>query len=1019
MYSHLLVGHKDKDISFGPTAVTFRWKAGKPKTEEVDKIYSRFGYANSMAPNKNDREINERGKIQRFQGLSDKWTRRNQRPILNGQTPWRMRMEKPVSLENKYKPKKANSASVYSQSLGGKSFRASRVSNLNSASPFTPPPPDGDPAMLRIFPIYEKNPSRSFAQTEQRTLKSAETLPNPANLYTPDSFFSTSRAPRQNPRQPKWLQTALNQKRKQLEAFRRMYTSGAGLAGRDKTKCDKNGHTRRCPAERNTVSGLERNNMDDRGMKPNETVSYHEGGRRYIFTRDQSDQTENQQKATVSNGENIEVLIHLLATLLNEHSKSSTLDRNLDKEQGYDMRQDNDISDDYDDKFSKGTHQVRTDVFNPQNLQPGKATVRKYPNSRNSYSTFRKPSHTALENIGNKHSDIQPGSIKKIIPSHRVITEKTFSRDADNSKWFGKDEHMAQTMNRGERNFNPNQDFSPSSNWPGWFPGHQSSKHPWESKSARINVDTFRYSRRGGRPMKQNVAPITHKHWPRYQPPSDVAFASSPANIPRKPHQDYSRYRQRQNHNSLTASSQLENQYPPFNRHNFEESPEHSLSRHQGRRYPQRHHHISRPETGTFTSFESSARSGPVQRHLGNISPRSKRRFNGGDGSPPFHFEHSYRDPQDLNFPMPSFPQHWQSELSTSSPPHGQVGPSRATIPPIMQYRLNPAFPAQRLQGGSPRLICKSLISLSGGMDQWCSDNCNANFCPSTTCICYSDGQPTLATQFDRWGPRASQETAHTSHKQRYREATTGNYQIFNHNTPEQPGSPDDSEFPFLSPYLVDASQDSIGPTAKLTNTETLSQTASVFEGPRMPRWKNEEFPYHQHQNIFENPIKNPSHTLREEPDIGFNGARLNFKHTAHSLQDAPDILSEHAQPLEARYAPKLRFPTENPSSVLSSTHNPQEHSARKKQSRLTTSKLKKNNNSQNIERTIPYSGLSYEAIQDSLESEDSSSKSTHPGCRAIGAYSGLKHFDDWCSVTCQQTMCPLLLCSCSGYGYK
>lgn len=33
-------------------------------------------------------------------------------------------------------------------------------------------------------------------------------------------------------------------------------------------------------------------------------------------------------------------------------------------------------------------------------------------------------------------------------------------------------------------------------------------------------------------------------------------------------------------------------------------------------------------------------------------------------------------------------------------------------------------------------LICTGLVTLGGGMDRWCSDNCNANFCPTSMCTC-------------------------------------------------------------------------------------------------------------------------------------------------------------------------------------------------------------------------------------------------------------------------------------------
>ncbi|XP_071115849.1 putative uncharacterized protein DDB_G0268364 [Haliotis cracherodii] len=39
----------------------------------------------------------------------------------------------------------------------------------------------------------------------------------------------------------------------------------------------------------------------------------------------------------------------------------------------------------------------------------------------------------------------------------------------------------------------------------------------------------------------------------------------------------------------------------------------------------------------------------------------------------------------------------------------------------------------------TPLLKCRATITLGGGMDEWCTANCNANFCPGGMCMCQPD----------------------------------------------------------------------------------------------------------------------------------------------------------------------------------------------------------------------------------------------------------------------------------------
>ncbi|RUS81249.1 hypothetical protein EGW08_010991 [Elysia chlorotica] len=395
--------------------------------------------------------------------------------------------------------------------------------------------------------------------------------------------------------------------------------------------------------------------------------------------------------------------------------------------------------------------------------------------------------------------------------------------------------------------------------------------------------------------------------------------------------------------------------------------------------------------------------------------------------SSPFGSENTYGQESDST--VSSVPQRWHSvhsrQQNSGSPSElgnsqVQIGPLVVTRPPSMRH----AF--QGPTRSSPRLICKSLVSLSGGMDQWCSDNCNANFCPANTCFCFSDGEPARVRQ-DRLGPTPRTASVDT-YQQGYGRPAQTNYPGYN--TAGQSGSIVNSNLPQISPYLSNAAphaQSRNRLSATMTNRHTLtpnslnkqSPSVSTFKGNQVASWENGELSNHQHQNLIGRHVDSLAHTLREPSDFGLNFEKLNVPYPGHSMQTV--ISSNNEYSFGARNFERRKFPPQQTPAVFSSTQNPTRFSSNNDESRIDTHK-RESENGKHIERTIPYSGFSYEANRNFVQDEAASprpSRPSHMGCVAIGAYSGLQHFDEWCNVTCKQTMCPLLLCSCSGYGYN
>ncbi|RUS81250.1 hypothetical protein EGW08_010992 [Elysia chlorotica] len=512
MYSDLLAPHQDKELSFGPTAVTFRWKAGNPETQDVEDIHSRFGYGSPKETKVNNREINERDNAQQVYSLPYKLARKNQRHYPGNRNPWSKRQRKPVFLRKTHATKVMESDDAYSQNLGAKRLRTGKVSNPNSVSPFTPPPPDGDPDLLRIFPIYGNNRNHDVTQqNEQQAEKTA--VGDSPSIYRPKSILLTSRAPGTYTRQPQWLLKAMNQRRKRLGAFRKKLNPNAGFSGayenrdvgeavrnegthdgRVKVNCRNNRDQYGCNEESNHIPESLSDGMNYRGKQPNQTSFYDKEDVRNVFSRDQGEELRTQHFRT-SKGENIEALINLLALLLNEQAQPDRAGQNL--QQRVEMRRDNTFPDDYDEGFSETeidhSGRIGLDVFNSHNFQSGKTTMRRVPNSQTSWlhhdadDTFRTPVHHMLGNNRNEISVEQTESIQRGNSMDHETAEKPYTREADNTFWFS--DH-----NRGNLHVSPDQEHFDTNrgvdlNRADWMPDGHDSQNTWGRESSQSNTE--------------------------------------------------------------------------------------------------------------------------------------------------------------------------------------------------------------------------------------------------------------------------------------------------------------------------------------------------------------------------------------------------------------------------------------------------------------------------------------------------------------------------------------------------
>ena len=1039
MYSHLLLNSKKHGLSLGPTAVAFRWKAGDHPTQDVDKIYRRFGYGNRHEPKWSNNVQDNKGESG-MHALRKEGVEANRNLFHFGQKSRSKRRWK-LSPLAKAEASQANTDSMYSNNFGTKKFQANRIPNTKSASPFTPPPPDGDPKFLRIFPIYDNPMRNGVAPNEMSTSlqRNFEAVSNSGNLYNPDGFLLTSREPRTNKRLPEWLVKALKKKRKQVGDMRMRRTNfadgysfpnehtargenmdtGELRIGKGKIKCSSNRFDPSCINQRGGISRSLKKDIEnsEKGIS-NHTFSYQEGKMQNSHRQFTSQARDPPKETPGSYEENIELLINFLSALLEEKSKTNRLDQVLDR------RLNRKIPDFFDNRLlrslsgsrAKTSHRPSTNIYNAQTFRPQRPPVRQPQRSRISHSVTTLPRESrhdrSSQNRGEEAViDTDMGNGRNLpYNSHSSMTS-TLTRDHDISNRFT--EEINENSPIVDPDFDYNEGFTHNA------PRFQNAVQTWESQAARNNRETMREYRRRMRKGGQRSASFRSKTRSRnnFQPNLNYMLNTADDSGISDPYSP--EVGQGKGHYRLRSSAPYQIGRPQFIRHRPMPTLQSETSSYQSSTFPQPHP-ISRPETEPFPDSDFIIPRRNIQSNFMNNRLPSVSSFENEGAPQTFQIDHRSRHV--VNSPTPKVSRFWQSvlprqvgpTLSNRGDSQTQKASPRITRPPNLwqaSTHLNtPVAFNYHTETTSQRIVCKSLITLSGGMDQWCSDNCQANFCPSTTCVCYTEGQPKPSVSYDRIGPTPHRSIAN-SYMQPYSGLAQDTYNGVRQNIAEAPIPLINSALSFHSPNRIEALQDRGSLTSKHTGTETIypkrGRRLLAHKIRKDVRPKHGNFLQMHNQNIMNSRTHSLPHPIRELSIPNFDIESFNTQQRSQPFPGAT-ISSDHAQSANPADTPNPYAPTARSSTV-------QEPTAPVKKYGDNIHQSESDGTDNNIfERTVPYSSSFYDT-----ENTVTNKETPNSGCVAIGAYSGLQHFDEWCNITCKHTMCPLLLCSCSGYGYE
>ncbi|GFR75827.1 cell wall integrity and stress response component 4-like [Elysia marginata] len=1079
MYSHLFMGNSDQNLSLGPTAVPFKWKAENPDREEVEQLYSRFGYGKRTRAT-GDKQGSKRSRNIRGRTQSDK----NHRVQVHSKSPlsklgWKS--------GHSTKADTHHSVSVYSQTLGTVRPKTNKASNIRSSSPFTPPPPDGDPDLLRIFPIYGSHPRHTVQQNEPSPTRRVKAVPNLANLHrTGDSM--SPKTSRTKKKQPRWLIKSLRQRRRDRERSRHPHGPGSNLVGRfrkpsqlDKTrsrtemaKCETSMYSPYCSRDPKTSSHTYPG-MDNERKSLIQTSFHKKPEKSKLLNIKQRDSRPIQKDAFGNYKDNIEKLIHFLASLLSEQSESDSSFQSLEQES--DAITDSQVPEDYRDGYSRSlldrnpenSKPPRLEVYHPQvsrfhkNGESKFFTARKIPEPKTNVG-FNRMRHGAWQLNEDQHTGLQMKNFKRGLRSDSLDSftsdeapisvdgYSNWSRKSGNNDLFG--DNVEKNMEKYDAsNLHPknthNDLFSTTSvdnnvydnegltyNALTWFPKSSRNNLAWESTTAHDNREIMREYRRGMKRVRHGLPFTVRKigSQSRFQPQDDIRNGQNSADNPTVSYVNNRRRYipgKRRDRLDSSSTSEIQNPHRQFPQNVPQSNSYFGPSRVQEAFLPEPLP-ILTPETETFKTVRLRPSRETTEFHSEQKFPQSFSHFDSEGVSQVFDFEG--RNQGGVRSANPNLPQQWQplvnrrsnfaqfpndNSLSQNSLPTTVTRfPRQRYVSAYLETPLDHQYPT-----GSPgRLVCKALVSLSGGMDQWCSDNCHANFCPPTTCVCYSEGQQRQGAQYTNRIPTTPQ-----NHRQEFGRLHNieNNYDI--HHNPilsEMPVPFSSIQLSLKSPHFSEVTQEGITPKLILDN-EALSPKAPnartrsllTYNG-----WKTDKpFTYKQHpysqvqlQGLRTSYFDNIHDTIRETQESNSKIKSLNMpterKQRIPASKSLPRTQNKH---VPNRNSPRLYSTT-----IAVSTTPNSDYPARNfvtSQERSTH----QNKNGRRLVRTIPYSGSSYETNKNRLQNEASSYDLSKLHCEAIGAYSGLQHFDDWCTVTCQQTMCPLLLCSCKGYGYN
>ncbi|CAL1532026.1 unnamed protein product [Lymnaea stagnalis] len=330
-------------------------------------------------------------------------------------------------------------------------------------------------------------------------------------------------------------------------------------------------------------------------------------------------------------------------------------------------------------------------------------------------------------------------------------------------------------------------------------------------------------------------------------------------------------------------------------------------------------------------------------------------------------------------------------------------------------------------QQESSQLVCEGLVTLGGGMDKWCTDNCNANFCPSTICVCkkqvlvsshpFSSSYSTLNSRTPSvasWGsPRPVSDSRHVVRNSQspYYAPASQSYVTSGQGTQRvdrRPQRKQSQRTPYLYPLLTTAFLDPVptAPTFAAYSARSV-RGSSQFMPRHMPGTR---VGGSRQPQLYAQPESYMSKAVSPRTQSGqFYPQSQNMIGHRSVYDSNSNTIAESTLPLQMNWISGSKHASNDDYDVTSGRRSPSLNAARgaylplNLRDEVTDANLRiQEQNYINNQYTVP-----------SGTDEMTDEQPARLNCRAVGAYRGLDHFDEWCETTCYTSMCPLLMCEC------
>ncbi|KAK6184942.1 hypothetical protein SNE40_007289 [Patella caerulea] len=342
-----------------------------------------------------------------------------------------------------------------------------------------------------------------------------------------------------------------------------------------------------------------------------------------------------------------------------------------------------------------------------------------------------------------------------------------------------------------------------------------------------------------------------------------------------------------------------------------------------------------------------------------------------------------------------------------------------------------------------PVLKCHATITLGGGMDEWCTANCNANFCPGGMCVCQPERS--VYPTYSVYPPQAQ------SWMNSY--IPNGGIDV------PQP-------VPMQNPYLLHREQRRQLEAYKQHNIKRQQQSPTYTGRNTIRRNVVVEEPDHIIKKQFAPTIRakvtsQPQESNQIVPNVHAKVQKRSTsptKSTTERPSATTPIPTTTTEIVKTTQTTTTTIPTTTSSTLLTRTKSnttpgnkspvlpttstrPKSHSVSFKASeewdpapKRTSTTWVINTLKSSRKSIVPKTTTKQNTVPDKRHKVLMSSgkdvvsqkkrnklrsrihfwrRKKNYNCHAIGRYSGLKRFDNWCSENCMQTICPLLICQC------